>query len=698
MNFLRNGGLKNIAAIVSILLITAGVGSAAASTTAPLTLQIVGNGTVSPNYTNGQLLNVGQAYSLTAKSKSSFTFTGWTGDTNSSKAKLTFVMPSVGELLTANFADKQKPTLTIKTPANSTALTNPAIVIVGTARDNDAVATVFCNLNGTGWQAAATGNGWSNWWVNLTLLPNTNTLQAYAVDRSGNFSKTNLLKLTYSAAPTSLNGMLITVTNGDTLYGISFGSSTFSDGTGVGSYTYKKNGAVSGKLQLKYSAPPSAVGNDSATLTFSDATNGNFKAVDGTQGNFSLTTATNWAQPVTGAQVLLTDGVDTNNQTLLRFLTPPNITDNGHMFDVANPLVISLAAAYPGNISDRVSVAFTHLVFEAGTFVPVAPRTYTGTVIATDANATTNTATVLFDNSSFLSKSDLYAPTAGSPLNILTYYYTNSFGMTGNGTFIRTNFSPVGSLLQLNQDSTNLYTILTYTNQPSTNGSDAGTFYTETYGANGSFQGTNSGSFAIEQPPLIIAEPGNATVANDDTVNFYVTATGNQPLTYQWQFNGTNLTDIPSIISGSSTTNLTISTATTNDMGAYQVVVANFFGSVTSSPAMLTIGILPVITGPQDTSALTNTTAKFTLTSAGTPPLHFQWLNTTSGSNKILTDGSTSWGSIISGSSTTNLTINSVTNNDGGYYQCIVTNLYGSATSSAVKLTITNNTGSILAP
>ncbi len=691
MNFLRNGGLKNIAAIFSILLITAGVGYAAAGTTAPLTLQVVGSGTVSPSYTNGQLLNVGQTYSLTAKAKSSFTFTGWTGDTNSSKTKLTFVMPSVGESLTANFVDKQKPTLTIKTPANSTALTNPAIVIVGTARDNDAVDNVFYNFNGTGWLAASTGNGWSNWWVNLTLYSNTNTLQACAVDRSGNFSKTNLLKLTYSAAPTSLNGMLVTVTNGDTLYSISFGSSTFSDGTGVGSYTYKKNGPVSGKLQLKFTAPPSAVGNDTATLLFSDATNGNFTAADGTSGNFGLSTADTLApSAVSGADILLTDGNDTNNQTLLQFLTAPHIVDNGHMFDVANPLVISLDDNYPGNISDRVSVIFTHLKFINGSFGPVAPQTFIGTVIATGFIAATNTVTILFDSSAFLSKKDLYAPAADSQsntLSILTYYYTNTVGMNGNGTFNYTNYSPVGSLINLNQDGTNSYYVLTYTNSPSTNTADVGTFYSETYGADGGFQGTNSGSFAIEQPPTITVGPQSIVVPNGGTTNFYVTATGNQPLTYQWQFNGTNIDDgtanswSSASFSGSSTTNLTIIGASTNDIGAYEVVIANFLGSVTSNPVMLTVGVPPQITSsPANQTATNGLMATFTVTATGTPTLHYQWQF-----------GGSSLSYTNLGSTQTNLIFNPFSTNNIGNYQIIVTNIFG-ADSKSFYLSITNIT------
>src|SRR5208282_5987837 len=44
---------------------------------------------------------------------------------------------------------------------------------------------------------AATANGWANWSTNITLIPGTNTLRAYAVDSSGNISQTNTVNLVY---------------------------------------------------------------------------------------------------------------------------------------------------------------------------------------------------------------------------------------------------------------------------------------------------------------------------------------------------------------------------------------------------------------------------------------------------------------------------------------------------------------------
>src|SRR5271170_2886151 len=176
--------------------------------------------------------------------------------------------------------DKKPPTVSINTPPDSKALAISLITVTGKAKDNVAVTNVLCNLNGQGWASASTGNGWSNWWINLALGPDTNTLLVYAVDSSGNVSKTEKLKLTYVIAPDSLAGMTITVTRPDSsVVTENFGTNTFSEDTAVGTYAYKKDGAASGKLSLKYTAPPSATpasNNVTVVLRFTDETDGTF--------------------------------------------------------------------------------------------------------------------------------------------------------------------------------------------------------------------------------------------------------------------------------------------------------------------------------------------------------------------------------------------------------------------------------------
>jgi hypothetical protein len=72
-----------------------------------------------------------------------------------------------------------------------------------------------------------------------------------------------------------------------------------------------------------------------------------------------------------------------------------------------------------------------------------------------------------------------------------------------------------------------------------------------------------------------------------------VLAYGTEPLSYQWRFNGNNLSDGAGI-SGSQSNVLTIANAQTAQAGNYQVVVFNGSGSVTSSVALLIVGSSPI--------------------------------------------------------------------------------------------------------
>jgi hypothetical protein len=96
-------------------------------------------------------------------------------------------------------------------------------------------------------------------------------------------------------------------------------------------------------------------------------------------------------------------------------------------------------------------------------------------------------------------------------------------------------------------------------------------------------------------PPVITNNPAASTTNYTGTTATFsvgaVTATGS--LAYQWQANGTNLTD-GGIVSGSATSTLTLTGVTTNNALAYQVIVSNGGGSVTSSVANLTVFTMPV--------------------------------------------------------------------------------------------------------
>jgi len=193
--------------------------------------------------------------------------------------------------------------------------------------------------------------------------------------------------------------------------------------------------------------------------------------------------------------------------------------------------------------------------------------------------------------------------------------------------------------------------------------------------------------------PVIVTEPTNQNVVESNSVTFSVAAIGAMPLAYQWQFDGTNLTDGANLI-GSQGTNLTILGALPSNAGNYQVIVANNFGSVTSVVASLSVRILPVITAqPQSQVSSAGSSVTFSVAAAGSPPLSYQWLF--DGTN--LTDGDG-----ISGSQSTNLTIADVLLSNAGSYSVIVANPFGSTNSVSAELSVvgplTNGPGAVAPP
>jgi hypothetical protein len=91
--------------------------------------------------------------------------------------------------------------------------------------------------------------------------------------------------------------------------------------------------------------------------------------------------------------------------------------------------------------------------------------------------------------------------------------------------------------------------------------------------------------------PLLTLQPASQMVTAPGSVTFTAAADGTIPLSYQWQKNGTPLTDGPTV-SGATAIALTLLDLQTNDAGNYTVVVTNPVGSVTSTVAALSVAVL----------------------------------------------------------------------------------------------------------
>lgn len=183
---------------------------------------------------------------------------------------------------------------------------------------------------------------------------------------------------------------------------------------------------------------------------------------------------------------------------------------------------------------------------------------------------------------------------------------------------------------------------------------------------------------ALAPLPGFIAQPAGATVASGTAVTLSATVVGASPLSFQWRLNGTNVSSGGNL-SGTTTSALTISAATTNNSGNYSLLIANGYGSITSSIAILNVGAAPLITrSPTNLTLLAGASAVFSVAATGSTPLAYQWRS----------NGTNAAGSNLSGTNTATLTLSSITTNNAANYSVTITNAYGAITSSVATLTV----------
>lgn len=114
-------------------------------------------------------------------------------------------------------------------------------------------------------------------------------------------------------------------------------------------------------------------------------------------------------------------------------------------------------------------------------------------------------------------------------------------------------------------------------------------------------------------PPVITLQPTNLTVPAGSNAVFIGSARGVGSLIYQWLKNGTNLLTGGNV-SGATTNMLVISPAALGDVGSYQFVVTNNYGSATSSIATITVALPPSIG-----TGVVNPNGSLGLSLSGTP-------------------------------------------------------------------------------
>ncbi len=90
--------------------------------------------------------------------------------------------------------------------------------------------------------------------------------------------------------------------------------------------------------------------------------------------------------------------------------------------------------------------------------------------------------------------------------------------------------------------------------------------------------------------PVVVVPPASKTVGTTTTLNLSVIAIGNGTLAYQWRKDGTPLVN-GGTTNGVTTSSLNLTNAQTANSGAYEVVVTDSIGSVTSAVAQVAVVI-----------------------------------------------------------------------------------------------------------
>jgi Immunoglobulin I-set domain len=227
-------------------------------------------------------------------------------------------------------------------------------------------------------------------------------------------------------------------------------------------------------------------------------------------------------------------------------------------------------------------------------------------------------------------------------------------------------------------------TSATYTTPPTTWGANGASFTVTVTNSAGSVT-SNAAILTVNPAPtmnlwpvgpvLIGGQPQSQSLVTGANATFTATAIGTEPITYQWNKNGTP-------ISGATSATYTTPPTTSADNGAsFTVTVTNSVNSLTSAPATLSLAsttMAPTVTmGPLNVSVSEGNSASFYVLATGTAPLSYQW--------------SANGKSIANATDAVYATPATTSADNQAQYTVTVANAAGNVTSAASTLAVTSS-------
>lgn len=188
--------------------------------------------------------------------------------------------------------------------------------------------------------------------------------------------------------------------------------------------------------------------------------------------------------------------------------------------------------------------------------------------------------------------------------------------------------------------------------------------------------------------PAIVQNPSDITVVVGQTADFRITASGTQPLSYQWQTAAPGSTSFSNISGATSASFTTAATTLPMSGQQYRCRVTNSRGTATSSPAVLTATLVlnpPVIVvQPQNITVPAAQNVSFQVVANGSQPMAYQW--------QMLIPGDPDFTDIPGATGSLYALFAAALLHDGTQYRCVVSNGAGIVTSAIATLHVISPT------
>lgn len=183
--------------------------------------------------------------------------------------------------------------------------------------------------------------------------------------------------------------------------------------------------------------------------------------------------------------------------------------------------------------------------------------------------------------------------------------------------------------------------------------------------------------------PVITGNPSNQTAANGANVSFTASASGTPAPLAQWQ-QSSNSGLTFSNVAGATASTYTFAPTLAQNGFQYRVVFTNGSGSATSTVATLTVtNPAPVITSqPSNQTVIDGASVTFTAAASGSPSPSVQWQQSSDGGATFTN---------VSGATGASLAFTAAIAQSGYLYRAVFTNAFGTATTTAAKLTVSSS-------